>query len=646
MTNGEMAPSQLCAAPGPSGPTPADGRMRGLRSLWVATARALVCGGLVALMPSGATAQGTGGALPRIVIDSAITPPAWALAQRELIRMNGAGAVLYADAFLDAQGFLPVTPGWGVGDGPDDLTENLRTWPIAHAVGGADTIISLWQRAWEGHLRQVGQTRVPQLEMARDGIFHQEFMSSYDWEHISEGLGPFYFYGLSRPYDRLYIERMRRFAGFYLNEDPGAPNYDPEKRIIRSLFNGSRGPKLTPASVDDWDGPVGHDVDPASSRRTRFVNAGNIAGDHPLNLNVTMLPLHAFMLTGDAKYRDWVLEYVDAWSERIDAAGGNIPSNIGLDGAIGGEWTGKWYEGVFGWNSPDGGTRNYTLRGPPEAFGAALLLTGDQRYTSVLRRQFDNLFAAARKEGDSLLLPRYHGPDGWYGHAPLGAAPSGALGNQVNVLLDIYMWSLRPEDRRRLPRRDEAQLSHHPDLGWLDFLEGRAPEYPLHALQESMQQLRRTAERMQSSGNLAANPVVTTALVNLTMGAADPGGSTHGPLPLHAQVRHFDPANRRAGLPRDVAALVEAIEPERVTLTLVNINPFEARTATVQVGAYGEHLARSVEVAGRRHAIEGSAFDVLLAPGAGATLTIDLERYAHQPSLAFPWDRAHEGAPR
>src|SRR5690606_16060805 len=66
MTNGEMAPSQLCAAPGPSGPTPADGRMRGLRSLWVATARALVCGGLVALMPSGATAQGTGGALPRI----------------------------------------------------------------------------------------------------------------------------------------------------------------------------------------------------------------------------------------------------------------------------------------------------------------------------------------------------------------------------------------------------------------------------------------------------------------------------------------------------------------------------------------------------------------------------------------------------
>ena len=82
-------------------------------------------------------------------------------------------------------------------------------------------------------------------------------MTSYDWEHISEGLGPFYFYGLSRPGDPLYEERLRRFAGFYLNEDPGAPNYDSERRLIRSLFNGSRGPKMTPATVDDWDGPVG-----------------------------------------------------------------------------------------------------------------------------------------------------------------------------------------------------------------------------------------------------------------------------------------------------------------------------------------------------------------------------------------------------
>ena len=33
-----------------------------------------------------------------------------------------------------------------------------------------------------------------------------------------------------------------------------------------------------------------------------------------------------------------------------EANGGHIPTNIGLDGAIGGEYGGKWYKGTYGWN--------------------------------------------------------------------------------------------------------------------------------------------------------------------------------------------------------------------------------------------------------------------------------------------------------
>ena len=598
---------------------------------------------LAALQHEGAAWGREGLASPpagTVVIDTPLPAPAWALAQRALLEINAEGVGLYADAFLDERGFLPVTPRWGVGDGPDDLMENLRNWPLAHALGGPESIIETWEEAWEGHLRQIGQARVPELAMARDGIYQREFTTSYDWEHIGEGLGPFYFHGLSRPDAPLYEERLRRFAGFYMNEDPAAPNYDPDLRIIRSLFNGSLGPKMTPATVDDWDGPVGPEVDPGSPRRTRFLESGNIVGDHPLNLNATMLALHAYMVTGEAKYRAWVLEYVDAWRERIDAAGGNIPSNVGLDGSIGGAWDGEWYSGVFGWNSPDGGERNYTLRGPPEAFGGALLLTGDQSYTAVLRRQFDNLFAASRVDDDGrVLLPRYHGDGGWYGYAPVGDPPSGALGNHVNVLLDIYMWSLRPEDRARLPAAQAARMRHHPDLRWIDFLEGKDPDYPLAALRNGIDDVRQVARRMRASGNLGANPVSTAALINLTLGANDPGGSTHGPLPLHAQVRHFDPVRGRAGLPQDVAALVERIAPDGVTLTLVNVGPLEARTVTVQTGAYGEHHATSVTVGDRVIPIEASHFDVRLEPGAGATLTIGLRRYEHQPTLRFPWDR-------
>lgn len=142
-----------------------------------------------------------------------------------------------------------------------------------------------------------------------------------------------------------------------------------------------------------------------------------------------------------------------------------------------------------------------------------------------------------------------------------------------------------------------------------------------------------------STRGAGANPVATEALINLTLGANDPNGSGHGPLPLHAQVRHFDPERRRAGLAKDAAALVEKINADGVTLTLVNIHPFAYRTAIIQAGGYGEHHVSSVMVGGRMFSVDAPYFTVRLAPSGGDTLTINLQRYAHQPTLAFPWDR-------
>jgi hypothetical protein len=44
-------------------------------------------------------------------------------------------------------------------------------------------------------------------------------------------------------------------------------------------------------------------------------------------------------------------------------------------------------------------------------------------------------------------------------------------------------------------------------------------------------------------------------------------------------------------------------------------------------------------VGGQSFAVNAPYFNVRLAPGAGETLTIQLRRYANQPTLAFPWDR-------
>ena len=570
-----------------------------------------------------------------IPITRLMPAPAWALAERELLARNAEGVELWASKYLDANGYLLGATNWGIADGPDDAVESIRNWPLAHALGGPESIIETWDRAWEGHLDQYTKATDPSTELAKDGMYYKEFPTSYDWEHIGEGLGPFYWYGLSRPTDERYAIRLRRWAGLYMNEDPEAKNYDAKLKIIPSLFNGSKGAKLTVNTQADWNGRLL----PGTKPSTRFLKATNILGDHPLNLAATNLAFHAYLVTHDAKYKTWLLEYVDAWKARIAANGGNIPSNIGRNGEIGAEWGGKWYGGVFGWNSPDEGVRNYVLRGPPEAFGNALLLTGDQAYTQVLRTQVDNLYANKQVKDGRVLLPRYYGDQGWYGHHDGETGSAGGLTNLREVETDIFLWALQPGDLERLPKRD-----------WIGYLTSGDAAYPLTALQRELAQIQRAAARLRADTSTmdfpphhtrgsGVNPVATQALINLTLGANDPNGSGHGPLPLHAQVRHFDPERRRAGLAQDVAALVEKITADSVVLTLVNTSPFQSRTAIVQAGGYGEHRATAVAVGGRTFSVDAPYFTVRLAPGTGDTLTITLRRYAHQPTLAFPWDR-------
>ena len=561
---------------------------------------------------------------PVVVIERPMPAPDWALAQRALLRANAEAAAEFAAKYLDDRGFLRCVERWGGNDGPDDAMENFHNWTLAYALGAPESILGLFEKAWEGHLIQYTRARAPSVEMAREGMYFREFITAFDWEHNGEGLAAFLFYGLGRPDEPVYIQRMRRFAGFYTGEDPTAPNYDPKHKIIRSLHNGSRGPKLTPATVYDWGGePVaGH-----PERLERYSTASNIRGDHPLNLCATALAMNAYLLTGEERYRDWLLEYAGAWRDRVLANGGNIPTNIGLDGRIGGEWGGKWYGGVFGWDFwPQESGRNYFKRGPRIAFGSAFLLTGDDGYLEPLRRQMRNLYAVRRVENGRVLLPNKHGDQGWYGYIP---------NRHRDLERDLYLWSFRDADLE--PIRDDP---------WLAFLAGRNAGYPGEALRAELGRVRAavaglradasTPDTRASDDPQRFNPVATTALLNLTLGANDPGSI--GNI-LHARVRYFDPVARRAGLAPDVAALVESLREREVVLTLVNTNPVHARRLIVQLGAYAEHHGESVTVGGRRMNLDGPHFEVRLAPGAGERLTITMRRYARRPTLAFPWDQ-------
>ena len=572
-----------------------------------------------------------------ITIDTPLPPPYWALLERQLLRANADAVAAWAERYIDQRGYLRVTPRWGGLDGPDDATENFYNGPLLHALGASDEGLALYKPAWEGHLRQFTEAKTKVVPLATEGMYHKEFVTTFDWEHTGEGLQPFFYQALSDPADPRFQNRMRRFAGFYMNEDPQAPNYDPRHKIIRSFFNGSKGPLLREATPADWAGdPMTkyadrHDAETYPEMLAHFADYSNIVGDSPQNLCATSMAANAYMLDHEEKYKNWLLEYVDAWRERTAANGGNIPSVIGLDGAIGGGWGGKWYGGIYGWGfSPwdparnSHANRNTVYRGLRVGFLNALLLTGDLGYVDVIRRQMDNIFAAAKQVGGETQYPSMYGDQGWYGYRR--SPPS-------HVLLDIYLASFRASDRERLAK-DE----------WLMFLDGENDGFPAESLRRDLSTVRSRAHAMRQDQTTPDtrytddiqrfSPAATGNLVKLML-AANPAGKTSNML--HAQLRYFDPIRRRAGLPDDVAALVEKIGPEGVELTLVNLSQTDRRTLIVQTGAYGEHRCLGVKVGDQSVTVGDSSFEVRLAPGAGGKLAITMKRYANQPTLRHPY---------
>lgn len=572
--------------------------------------------------------------------------------ERALLRANSEAVEAFAAKYLDERGYLLHTPRWGTLDGPDDAIETFYNWTLLHALGGSDSVLELYKKGLEGHLRQYGELRTELTPLAKNGAYHKEFITQSDWFHTGEGMRAFFLWGHSEPENPLLIGRMKKYMAMYNGEDPDIRNYDPEKKIIKSIWNGSLGPMLRRATVYDWVG------DPVPGKFHLLHNPARMekmldleewyprmlahceeyldsVGDNFLNLAATLLGVNAYALTGERKYRDWTLEYLDAWKERAAAAGGMIPSNIGLDGTLGGAHDGQWWKGTYGWNFTifDGelqqiAHRNYFTSASFQGFANGLLLSGDQAYIDVLRKQMDLVLAARKVENGKTLLPRmygdprgykYNGEPEFYQYEPI---------TYSDRLTEIYLWSMRREDLARVPLEDEP---------WPAFLEGKNPAYPIEAMQADFEHIRERMEFMRNDPTSADTrladyllrvvPAATDTLAQLTIGGYFPRGRI---WVLHSRLRYFDPERRRAGLPPDTAALVHELKDDAVTVTLVNLNQVEPRDVIVQAGGYAEH--RFTEA-------DGSALTVRLAPGAGKKLTLKMERYANPPTLAFPWNR-------
>jgi len=574
-----------------------------------------------------------------IAVDTPMAAPRWAQLQRQILAANVPACREFFKKYYDDRGYLQAFLRWGANDGPDDAFENFNRWPELHALGADDEILRLYLTAWEGMIRQYSEAKTRDVPAGRDGMYVNDFSAQSDWMHHGEGLQLFNRMALSAPDLPAYRERARRFAALYMGDDPQAPNYDPDRQLIRSMINGSKGPLLRKATALDW---VGDPFDAAGfvalhgeSTYAQFLEHyqeyTDVVGDHFLNLVATTLPTNAYLLTGEAKYRRWIVEYMDAWLARMKKNNGIIPSFVDLDGTVGGR-EGTWWGNAYGWGfspiNPVTGRREDRNRIPRAlvGFSNALLVTGDRKYVDAWRDMIVAVNAHARQVDGRTEYPTMFGPNGWYSFQrepwSVGA-------------LEVWYWSMTAEDR--------ARVGANP---WVEFVEGKNNAYAESALQRDLDSIAKKVDGMRADKTppgkrladnmLDLNPAATDAMVRLMFGALVP--SREGGL-LNARLRYFDPVRRRAGVPEDVSALVSELGDRRTVVTLVNTGTAGPRTVIVQAGGYAEHQIESVEWNGRTERVNAPDFTVRLAPGAGAKLTLTVRRYANTPTVKFPWAR-------
>jgi hypothetical protein len=600
--------------------------------------------GTAAIAALPAAARAAPGAL---VVRTRLKAPRWALLQRRLLKANADACEAFYAKYVDSRDRLRVFERWGANDGPDDAAEATNDWALLHALGAPDRILDLTRRFWEGHLRQYTAARTTDVQVARKGMYFREFPVQMDWQHNAEGLTTFNCMGLSAPRDPRLFERTRRYADFYTGRDPGALNYDPRRRLIRSMMNGSRGPMLRDATPLDWAGDrfeagarfhMEHGETTYRQTLDHYAEYGDVVGDNPLNLQATTLGLNAYALGAGDRFRRWALDYLDAWVDRARANGDMLPSHVGLDGTVGTDW----WRGVYGWGFspvvPQTGKREDRNRVPRSitAFLNGTLLTGDPAYIQVWKRQTARINAAGRTIDGTLQTPTMYGAEGWYGWKP---GPYRTNGFEI--------WYVTQD------LADRAAAGSHP---WVAFLEGTNPAYPETALEADLARVVKrvaareadptTPETRLADWPIDINPASVTSLVQLMTGGLhiarppwSPTSPAQGGVPLHCRLRYFDPEARRAGVPEDVAALVHALGDRATEVTLVNLGE-RPRRVIVQGGAYAEHHIDSVTLDGAAIPVRKAAFAVDLEPGCGARLTLTMRRYANRPTLAFPWDRA------
>ena len=124
--------------------------------------------------------------------------------QHQLIKTMEEAIPFYLNRFTRRGGTLYGNGSW------DDIAEMFYNWSLFYGIGADEKLLNTALVENNALIRQC----------TNDNQFYKEFTKSSDWFHISEGLMAFYDLAIGDPAISENVDRAKRFAGFYINEDP------------------------------------------------------------------------------------------------------------------------------------------------------------------------------------------------------------------------------------------------------------------------------------------------------------------------------------------------------------------------------------------------------------------------------------------
>lgn len=480
--------------------------------------------------------------------------PSWAVLQRQLFDLMNHSEDIILEHYLTPDGeiFWPDVDGFVGYGGVDNAFEGFHRWPLYYLLGGADRYGELAQRQYDTLVRQFSNVRRPNSPHppGRDTMLVDDYLPDFDWMHAGEGAMYFYYLNLACPHEPINRERSVRFAG-YLTGDCDTlpePNYDSEHRVFRTYAMGSNGPafhRFGPSyGYGTWMDSYGlafYDVpgvttmldlqDPDKARRYGEVyNARLKHADTVTSLLSTSMAVNAWLHTGDDRFRQWTLDYVDGWRQRYPGEGHAMPDNAGPTGMVGETMEGRWYGGHYGWSFPPG----FPRMGDALVVGGQShdLLSGGGDGLRWVREQVQMLVERGFEDDDGhLQVPlKYADPDSVieYGGAEPMTRPDRVTDHpgfnrkrQVDgwfhfrrfdpaYMAQVWSDSLSDSDwdlarASRGPGDTSAQQltgsEHGKDYSgqqqaWMSFLCGGFPDFPEQALQASIDRVNRQLQRL------------------------------------------------------------------------------------------------------------------------------------------------------